>query len=431
MPLPSDIEQSTIRSVGSRLIPFLFVLYIVCYLDRVNVGFAALQMNQDLGFSARAFGFGSGVFFLGYALLEVPSNLLLSRVGARRWIARIMISWGVLASSMALVRGPHGFYVLRFLLGAAEAGFFPGIIFYLSEWFPAGERSRANATFMTAIPISGILGSPISGALLRMDGCLGFRGWQWLFVLEGLPSVLLGVAALWYLTDRPSDATWLAPEYRRWLAEQMSQEREQRERHYDLKVRQVLASGTVWQLAFVAFAFQIGLYALTLWLPQIVKEWFKSSELVIGILTAVPYILTAAAMLMVGVDASRTQDPTLHVALPLVVAAAGFVASVYLRSPVAALLALSMTLAGLLSACGPFWSLPTKFLSGSAAAAGIAMINSIAAVSGFVGPYAVGLLKDADGGYGSGFLILAFASVLGATITLRLRRAPRLAAAFS
>ena len=417
-----SVQTTTLRTLRFRLIPFLFLLYIVCYLDRVNVGFAALEMNRDLGFSPSVYGFGAGVFFLGYALLEVPSNLLLSRVGARRWIARIMISWGVLASAMALVRGPRSFYILRFLLGAAEAGFFPGIIFYLSQWFPAGERSRANAAFLTAIPISGILGSPISGALLEMDGTFGLRGWQWLFVVEGIPSVLLGVVVLWHLTDRPSEAKWLSLEQRRWLAERMLQEQRRRKIHHDLNVRRALTNGTVWQLALVAFTIQIGLYSLTLWLPQFVRALFDLNEAMIGVLTAVPYVLTATAMITVGMHASGFNHQIWHVTLLLVAAAFGFAASAYLHSPVAALLALSVTLAGVLSALGPFWSFPSAFLSNSAAAAGIAMINSVAAISGFVGPYLVGLLNESNHSYRTSFLMLAFVTLVGATIILRLHR---------
>ena len=247
------LERTTLRSVSRRLIPFLFVLYVVSFLDRVNVGFATLEMNRDLGFSPAVYGFGAGIFFIGYSLFKVPSNLILAHVGARRWIARIMITWGLIAAGMMFVRGPLSFYVLRFVLGIAEAGFFPGIIFYLSGWFPAEARARAIARFMTAIPVSGMIGGPISGALLGLDGRLGLAGWQWLFLLEGLPAVVLGVAVLRFLPDGPEDAPWLAPEQRTWLAARLATERDRCVKHHGFSVTQALSSGVVWQMGLLVF----------------------------------------------------------------------------------------------------------------------------------------------------------------------------------
>jgi ACS family tartrate transporter-like MFS transporter len=424
-----DFEQATLRKVTWRLIPFLFVLYVVCFLDRVNVGFAALRMNHDLGLSDAAYGFGAGVFFIGYALFEVPSNLLLARYGARRWIARIMITWGVLAAAMMFTRGPLSFYALRFLVGLAEAGFFPGVIFYLSEWFPARERARAIARFMTAIPISGLIGGPISGALLGLDGLHGLHGWQWLFLLEGIPSALLGLAVLRFLPDRPQDARWLAPAEQAWLAGRLSEERAQLEQRHGLSVLQALRNGTVWKLALLVF-FGVGLgqYALALWLPQIVRSFGGMSDAMVGVVAAVPYLFAAVAMVLVGISSDRTGERCLHMAGSVLAAAIGFVASAYLESPALIVLALSLAAAGLWSFHGPFWTLPSQFLTGSAAAGGIAMINTVSAMSGFVGPYAIGLLKGASGDFRSGFLVLALASTAGAVMAMRLRRAPRLAA---
>jgi ACS family tartrate transporter-like MFS transporter len=278
------LEQPTLAKVTRRLLPFLFLLYIVCFLDRVNLGFAALQMNHDLGFGPAVYGFGAGVFFLGYILFEVPSNLMLARVGARVWIARIMITWGLVSSAMMFVRGPLSLYGLRFLLGAAEAGFFPGIIYYLSGWFPATQLARAIARFMVAIPLSGVIGGPLSGAFLSLDGRLGLAGWQWLFLLEGVPAVLLGFVVLAYLTDRPDQAAWLTPAERAWLGTRLGEEREERERRHGLSVRQALANGTVWRLGLLLLLCNsFGVYLLGLWLAQIVREFSGLSDFEVGV----------------------------------------------------------------------------------------------------------------------------------------------------
>jgi len=266
-----ELEAATLRRVTRRLIPFMFVLYIANFLDRVNVSFAALQMNRDLGFSSAAYGLGAGVFFLGYCLFQVPSNLVLARVGARRWIGGIMIVWGVIASAMMLVRGVGSFYALRALLGVVEAGFFPGMILYLTYWFPAVQRARAVAGFMTAIPISGVVGGPVSGALLGLNGVAGLAGWQWLFLLEGLPSVLLGAVALWYLTDRPADAAWLPAEGRAWLTARLGREQARAAGQHGTSLRHALLDGVVWQLGLLYFLIIVGLYGQGLWLPQIIR----------------------------------------------------------------------------------------------------------------------------------------------------------------
>ena len=420
----SPLALGTLRVVSRRLIPFLFLLYIVSFLDRVNVGFAALEMNSDLGLSPAVYGFGAGIFFIGYALLEVPSNLILARVGARRWIARIMITWGIIAAAMMFVRGPVSFYVLRFLLGIAEAGFFPGIIFYLSEWFPAEARARAVARFMTAIPASAVIGGPVSGALLGLSGRLGLAGWQWLFLLEGIPAILLGVAVWRYLPDRPDDAAWLPPEQRRWLVDRLRTERDTCEERHGLSVIRALSTGVVWQMGLLVFlTISFGQYALALWLPQIVRGFSGLTNLQVGFVSAIPNLVAVIAMVIVAAHSDRTGERCLHIAVASAVAVSGFVGCALVQSPVLAVMFLSLAAAGTLSAHGPFWPLPSKFLSGAAAAGGIALINSLANLSGFAGPYAIGLLSGSSGNFRSGLLLLGFVTLMGMVLALRLRHA--------
>jgi MFS transporter, ACS family, tartrate transporter len=412
------------RAVSRRLIPFLFILYVVSFLDRVNVGFAALEMNRDLSFSPEVYGFGAGIFFIGYSLFEVPSNLILARVGARRWIARIMITWGLIAAGMMFVQGPLSFYALRFLLGIAEAGFFPGIIFYLSEWFPADARARAISRFMTAIPVSAVIGGPISGALLGLNGRLGLTGWQWLFLLEGLPAVVLGVVVLRYLPDRPADAEWLAPEQRKWLKERLDAERDACVEHHRYSVIRALSSGVVWQIGLLVFlSVSFGQYALALWLPQIVRGFSGLSNLQVGFISAIPNLVAVIAMVIVAAHSDRTGERCLHIAAASAVAAVGFLGSALVQSPVLMVMFLSLASAGLLSVHGPVWPLPSKFLTGAAAAGGIALINSLSNLSGFAGPFAIGLLSGASGNFRSGLLLLAIVPLAGMVLALRLRHA--------
>lgn len=417
------LGEATLGAVTRRLIPFFFVLYVVSFLDRVNVGFAALDMNRDLNLSSAVYGFGAGIFFLGYSLFEVPSNLILARTGARRWIARIMISWGLLAAGMMFVNGPVSFYILRFLLGIAEAGFFPGMIFYLSEWFPAEMRARAIARFMIAIPVSGIIGGPISGVLLGFDGWFGLHGWQWLFLLEGIPAVLLGVMVLYCLPEGPERASWLQAEQRDWLVQRLKAERVQRE-HHGYTVLKALSSRIVWQLGLLIFlSISFGQYALSLWLPQIISAFSGLSKIEIGLISAIPNLVTAVAMVLVASHSDRTGERCLHIAAGSAVAVLGFLGCAFSPSPALSLVFLSAASAGLLSSHGPVWPLPSKFLSGAAAAGGIALINSLANIGGFAGPYIVGLLNQATGDFRSSFLILALAPLGGAVLALRLRHA--------
>ncbi len=420
--------RAALRQVTRRLIPFLFVLYVANYLDRVNVSFAALQMNRDLGLSASAYGLGAGMFFLGYCLFQVPSNLLLVRVGARRWIAGLMVAWGAIASTTMAIRSAGEFYALRFALGVVEAGFFPGVILYLTHWFPAAERARAAARFMTAIPISGVLGGPVSGALLALDGRGGLAGWQWLFLLEGLPSVLLGLAVFRYLPDRPAEARWLPPEERAWLVTRLAAEQAAAARPATVALGRALASPLVWRLGALYFLIVAGLYGQGLWLPQLIKGRAALSDLGVGFLAAVPALAAAAAMVVVAAHSDRTGERPLHVAGALAAGAAGFaLAAPAAGAPVLATLALSLAAAGFTSALGPFWSLPPMFLRGTAAAAGIALINALGNAAGFVSPYLVGLVKDATGSFAGALLAFALFMAEGAALAAGVRREPLLA----
>jgi D-galactonate transporter len=415
------LEQRTIAKVSSRLIPFLIVCYFVAYLDRVNVSFAALTMNRDLGLSASAFGFGAGIFFLAYFLFEVPSNLFLERVGARKWIARIMFSWGVISGAMAFIVGEKSFYALRVLLGIAEAGFFPGIIFYLTLWFPAVYRARIIGYFMAAIPLSTVIGAPISGLLLGMDGVMGMKGWQWLFILEALPAVILSIVVFFYLTDRPSDAAWLAPDERDWLVARLQLEQRQREtvRHYS--VTQALLNTKVWALSLVYFGAVATNYGLSFFLPQIVKA-FGMSNTQAGLVAALPYVVGLVSIVWWGRRSDRRLERRFHLAFPLFVASAGIAAAAGLTDPTMKMMALSVAGFGIFGGLPVFWTFPTAFLSGPAAAGGIALINSIGNLAGFAGPYVMGRLKDVTGTYTWGLLSLSAVGLMAMIIVLTLGR---------
>lgn len=424
-PVPDPIAQATLRRITRRLIPFLFVLFIANYLDRVNVSFAALQMNRDLGFSGGAYGLGAGMFFLGYVLFQVPSSLLLARVGARRWIATITIAWGVVASSMMLVRGPAGFYVLRLLLGVVEAGFFPGVILYFTYWFPASERARTVARFMTAIPVAQIIGGPISGWLLGLHGVAGLAGWQWVFLLEGLPSIVLGGLVLVFLTDRPANAHWLPPESRSWLAERLRAEGSAGTDAQRVPFREVLATPTFWRLAGVWFLLVLVGYGQLLWLPQIIKGASGLSDFSVGLLSTAPPLVAAVAMVRIAAHSDRTGERRLHLAVPTFVTALGFAATaVTLRAPLLATIALTLVAIGIAGGFGPFWGLATSALSGSAAAGAIALVNALGNIGGFAGPYVVGRVRDATGSFAGALVTFAGLALVAALLALRLP-APR------
>lgn len=411
---------TAVARVQRRLIPFLFLLYVVAYLDRVNVGFAALEMNRDLGFSAAVYGLGSGIFFISYTLLEVPSNLMLARLGARRWIARIMLTWGLVSVGMAFARDATTFYVLRFLLGAAEAGFFPGIIYYLTQWFPARERARAVALFMTGTAIAGVIGGPISSGLLLLDGWLGLQGWQWLFVVEGIPAILLAPVVWRLLDEGPATAAWLPERERAWLTATLAAEGQAGPHaHHDL--RGALRSGRLWALCAIYFCLVLAFYGVSFWLPPILQQLSGYPSSVVALISALPYVVAAVGMVVVGARSDRTGERRWHVAGSALIGAAGFALAATVPPSVALSLgALSVAAFGLYGAMGPFWSLPTAFLRGRAAAGGVALVNAVGNIGGFVGPTLVGYARDATGNFATGLWLLAAGLLVGAVITLSL-----------
>jgi len=423
----ASLAGRTIAKVGWRLLPFLLLLYIVAWLDRVNISIAAVQMNADLGFSKTVYGFGAGVFFVSYALFELPSNLILARVGARIWIARIMITWGVLSIATLFVKGPTSYYSLRFLLGLAEAGFLPGIIYYLGNWYPATSRARAVSWFMLAIPLAPVIGGPLGGLILGLNGWHGLAGWQWLFLIEGLPAVILGVFVLFYLTDEPAHARWLEPEEREWLAATIHSEQAAAEQRHGLSLGRALTHPTVLLLCLILFACQLGSYGLQFWVPQIVQGMAGFTNFEIGVMSAIPYVAAAIGMVAIGASSDRSGERLLHLAIPTVVGAIGFVVSAFYTAPVPGMIALSIAAVGVISTRGPFWALPAQFLTGRAAAGGIALINLFASISGFVASYVVGYLTDLTGSYAAGLLFLAFVMLLGALLCIPLSRAKVLA----
>jgi ACS family tartrate transporter-like MFS transporter len=418
----SEIQTRVLRKITWRIVPFIMLLYFVAFIDRVNIGFASLTMNKDIGLSPTVYGFGAGIFFWGYFLFEVPSNIILHKVGARIWIARVMITWGLVSAAMVFVQGATSFYVLRFLLGVAEAGFFPGIILYLSYWFPARQRAAVTALFMAAAPLSTVLGSPVSGALLEMDGLFGLKGWQWLFVLEALPAVLLGFVVLAFLTDRPEKAKWLADDERRWLVETMNEETISKAATANHSIWRGLADPRVLALSLIYFGTSAGLYTLGVWAPQIIKQ-FGLSTLQVGFLNALPATAAVVAMVLWARHSDRTGERTWHVVLACLVAAAGLAYAGLATGVVAVLVALTLVNIGISSAKPPLWSMPTLFLSGPAAAAGIATINSIGNLGGFVGPAMIGWIKDQTGSFVGGLYFVAGLLVLSAVLTLLLSRA--------
>jgi ACS family tartrate transporter-like MFS transporter len=422
--MASELETRVLRKITYRIVPFIMLLYFIAFIDRVNIGFASLTMNKELGFSPAMFGFGAGIFFLGYFLFEVPSNLILEKVGARIWIARVMITWGLISGAMAFVEGSTSFYILRFLLGAAEAGFFPGIILYLSYWFPARKRAAVTALFMAAAPLSTALGSPISGALLEMHGLLGLAGWQWMFLIEALPALVLGVVVLFYMTDRPEKAKWLADDERAWLVNEMNAEQAAKKGSASHSIWQGLANPKVLALSLVYFGTSAGLYTLGIWAPQIIKE-FGLTSLQVGFLNAIPATLAVIGMVLWARHSDRTGERKWHVVGACLLASLGLVLAGLSSTVVAVLAALTLVNIGISSSKPPLWSMPTMFLSGSAAAAGIATINSIGNLGGFVGPAMIGWIKEQTGSFNGGLYFVAGLLVLSAMLTLVVARSQR------
>ena len=401
--------------------PFLFALYVFAYLDRVNVGYAALFIRRELSFSDTVYGTGAGLFFLSYALFEVPSNLILLRVGPRRWIGLLMMIWGVISASMPLVRTPAEFYLLRFLLGAAEAGFFPGIVLYLTYWFPKQQRARAVARFMAATAVAGMIGAPISNLLLRLNGVAGIAGWKWLFVGEGVPSILLGLLVFRVLTDTPEQAEWLREDERVWLQGTLAMEQAGISAAHSVHLRDVWRNRMLWRLAFIYFAISVGLYSLSLWLPVVLKQISHASDARVILLTAVPYVFATIGMLWIAHRSDKTQRRRWYLVASLAGAMAGFALSAWLVIPWLAMAALSLAAAGIWGCFGPFWALPTTMLRGTAAAGGIAIINSVGALGGFCGPYLMGLVSDATHSFHAALGTAAGLLLVAAGVALRLR----------
>ena len=408
----SAIETATIKRISRRFMPLLLMAYTIAYLDRVNVGFAALTANKDLGLSASVYGWGAGIFFVGYFLFEYPSNIILEKVGARRWIARIMVSWGLVSAAMALVVGPWSFSGVRFLLGLAEAGFFPGVILYLTYWFPRRYRARYIAMFMVGAQFATMLGSPVSGMLLGLDGWLGVKGWQWLYILEAAPAVILGFVVLFWLTDKPDQAHWLSAEQRAWLKDTLARDEVVHPHAHQGGFFKTLGNKRVLFYSLVFFNVTSPSYGLTLWLPQIVKG-FGLTNTETGFVTAIPYIFGTIAMLTWGHHSDRHQERKWHVAACAFLTAAALITSTFTTSPVLKMVAFSVTAVGLFGIKGPWLSLVTERFVGISAAGGIAMVSALGNLSGFLPPYVVGWIKDMTGNFNYGLLFLAALSVLG------------------
>ncbi len=414
---PTFAESQLYNRVTRRVMPLLFCCYVAAYLDRVNVGFAKLQMLNDLRFSETVYGLGAGIFFIGYFLFEIPSNVILHRIGARLWIARVMLTWAVVSAAMMFVTTPTVFYVLRFLLGVAEAGFFPGVILYLTYWYPSYRRARIIALFMTGIPVAGVIGGPISGWILKgMAGAYGLAGWQWLFLIEALPSLILGVAVLVYLDDGIAGARWLGAEQKEVLARRITEDQQQVFSH---SLREGLTNARVWLLSAIYFCLIAGLYGAGFWLPTLIKRTGVESPLAIGLLTVVPNAAAAVAMIAISRRSDRRRERRWHLVIPALIGAVGWLVTVRFGADTAiAVSGMSLALAGVTTSLSQFWCLPTAMLAGAAAATGIALINSIGNLAGFLGPSVIGWLVDRTGSTDSGIYVLAGVTVIGSLLVL-------------
>jgi ACS family tartrate transporter-like MFS transporter len=402
-----------IAKAAWRILPILMICYFAAFLDRVNIGFAALTMNQDLGFSASVFGFGAGIFFLGYVLCELPSNLMLVRFGARIWIARILITWGLLSAATAFVWNPASFYTVRILLGAAEAGFFPGMIFYMTLWFPREYRARMFATFNIAVPLSSVIGAPASGLIIEhMNGLHGLAGWQWMFVIEAMPAIIMGIVVAFALPDRPATARFLTPEERGWLDARLEAERATQEKKEKFSIGRALTDPRVLLMCAIAVGLVMGTTGIAIWMPQFIKA-FGLSTVQTGFVAAIPSAFMALSMILVGRHADKTGERVWHAAGPFLASAAGFVLAALANDPLLALVGLTIGAAGIGGASPNIWIFPTTLLTGAAAAAGIALINSVGSTGGFFGPSIIGWVRDATGGFSGALLVLA--GVMAAT----------------
>jgi ACS family tartrate transporter-like MFS transporter len=418
--LSRDVNPAqVIRKLSRRLLPFLFLLYIVAYLDRINVGFAALQMQGQLGFTDAVYGLGAGMFFAGYFFFQIPSNVVLAHVGARRWIALLLLAWGIISASMMFISGTRSFYTLRFMLGVTEAGFFPGMIFYLRNWFPSAARARTVAIFMTASPMAGVLGGPISGALLNLNHTGGLSGWQWMFLLEAAPAIVLSAVVLSYLTEKPDDARWLTPDERAWLTATLDAEPHQAVSAGSSQWS-VLKIGAIWLLTVIYFGMNIAIYGLSFWLPKLIRSQSAISSFQLGLLSAVPYVFSAVAMVLVGLHSDRTGERRLHVAGCALLGVVALVFAAYSTSFVPMFLGVGVAVLAANSMYGPYWAMPTAILPRALAATGIAFINSLGNTGGLFGPYFIGLLKTSSGGFKGGLLVVAGFLTVAAVTSLAL-----------
>jgi len=420
---PTTVSAATISKIRRRILPLLFLLYIVAYLDRINIGFAAFTMNQELGITSAQFGFLTGIFFWGYFLFEIPSNLILHKMGARLWIARILVSWGAIAMLGGLVHSASQLYVARFLLGVAEAGFFPGIVLYLTYWFRQREQAQMVAWFLTGLPVATIVGAPLSGVILDHVHWLGTSSWRWLLILEGLPAIGCGFLAWFLLPSRPVDAQFLLPEEKESLAEELQQEARSKSGNHQGTALHALTSPRVWHLACISFTYLIGLYAMSFWMPQAVKQLARGySNTLLGIMIMVPHLVGVVAMMLVSRRSDRTLERRYHAAAPLIAGAVALMLLSTTNSVWVALVLWSVIAAGIYSFLGPFWSVPSEFLSGLSAAAGIALINSIGNLGGFVGPSAIGVLTKQAGGMYAGLRFVGVSLLMSAVLLLLLPR---------
>jgi D-galactonate transporter len=416
MPDPSTLEAKAYSKVDWRLIPFLFLCYILAYLDRVNVGFAKLQMVKDLSLSDAAFATGAGIFFIGYFFFEVPSNILLKKFGARTWIARIMISWGVISSAMMFVHSERAFYIMRFLLGIAEAGFFPGIIFYLTLWYPSRLRSTRTALFVSAIAVSGVLGNPISGAIMdTLSGKAGLAGWQWLFLFEGIPSIIVGIWVFFYLDSSILDAKWLTAEEKDLLARNLESEEKHKS---EVHISDAFKSGKVWALCAIYFTLMIGLYGISFWLPTIVKAFGVKGYLRIGLITAIPYFVAVIGMLLISRSSDRTGERRLHYVINVTAGAIGLILSgIFASNPYLAIAFLSIGTLGVIGSMPVFWPIPSAFLAGTASAAGIGLVNSVGNLGGYFGPQVPIWAKAYTSDPSAALYVIAAVLLVGAVLT--------------
>lgn len=424
----SDVDAKKLYSkISWRLIPYIFILYILAYLDRVNVGFAAVEFKRDLHLSDTVFGLGGGLYFIGQLMFDLPSNLLLQKVGPRLWIARIMISWGIIASCMMFVQGAHSFYAMRLLLGISEAGFFPGMILYLTYWFPSGERARAVAKFMTATSIAGVVGAPLSSFLLKLDGTAGLHGWQWLFLMEGVPTFLMGISVLFVLKDHPDDAGWLTEPEKKWLDEELERDSQEGGATENHELLDAFKLPMVWVLAIVFFLDQVGVYTVNLWMPLLLSSFAHlggaNAASVIARYATVPYVAAAVFTIIVGWSSDRTGERRWHIAGCFLLSVLGFGWAAYAHSLVTVLAALTLAAMGYWSMMGPFWALPTRVLGGQAAAGGVAIITMIGSLGGFVGPTLTGKLKDMTHTFSAGLLVVGGMAAVGAGMCLLLKPA--------